>query len=122
MVYVLFIHIGIAIYICIDGVRRRVNTIPWAIGATIIGPVILPEYIGNWSYGNRPEFVKYFALLWALLLVVSGIWSQKITTCMVKSEPLENKLAFLNRSGSAQKDNIKIDHFRRLLDELSRFF
>ncbi|MGA1870701.1 MAG: hypothetical protein ACMUJM_19375 [bacterium] len=120
MIYVLLIHIGIAIYILIDGVKRKANTITWAVGATVVGPIILPEYMRSWSYGRRSKFLKYLAIFWTLLLIVAGIWSQKSTTSVIKGETLEYKLALLNGCGSVQENDMEIGHFRNLLDQLSQ--
>ena len=77
MVYLLLIHLLIVMYILIDRTRLKINIIPWVIGAMILGPIILPEYMGNRPLMVRPKFLKNFAILWAILLIMVGVWGKK---------------------------------------------
>lgn len=79
-----FILFGLfTVWVIIDGVRRKLGamTALWAIGAFLIGPVILPIY-----FAKRPlkvnevreggfawNVLKNFALFWTILMVAIGI-------------------------------------------------
>lgn len=128
MHYLLLIHVMLAIWVLIDGHRRKVNVIPWAIGAMILGPIILPYFIANRplkAYASkggvkRQILFKGLAVFWVLLLAVIGIWSGKTPTNLIKREPLEYRLAVISTGGYVRKNDAIIDRFRSLLDELSQ--
>ena len=118
----------LAIWVVIDGYKRKVNVIPWAIGATILGPIILPYFIVNRplkayvSNGGRKRqiLIKGLAVFWVLLLAVIGIWGGKTPTNLIKSEPLEYRLAVISTGGYVRENDAIIDRFRSLLDQLSQ--
>lgn len=128
MPYILLVHAILIIWILIDGHKRKVNVIPWAIGTIILGPIILPQYItkrplkANESRGDakRQDIFTSFAIIWAVLLVVISIWGGKTITNTIKSEPLEYRLAVMNAGGYVHEYDKSVTHFNSLLDQLSQ--
>ena len=128
MQYLLLIHIVLAIWVLIDGHKRKVNVILWAIGATILGPIILPYFIVNrpskthaFERGEKRQLLfKGLAVFWMLLLAAIGIWGGKTPSDIFKSEPLEYRLAVISTGGFVREDDIIIERFRSILDQLSQ--
>lgn len=88
-----------AIWVVVDGLKRKVNAIPWAIGTAIIGPVVLPVYLakrplkaGEVREGGTPwNVLKNFAIFWTILMVLVAVWSmvtigQHTTTLQSEAE------------------------------------
>jgi hypothetical protein len=128
MHYLLLIHVLLAIWILIDGHIRKLSIIPWVIGATILGPIVLPYYIVNRSQkvyasqrnGKSQILFKCIAAFWAFLLAVTGIWGAKAPTNIIKREPLEYRLAVISTGGNVRENDDIIARFHSLLDELSQ--
>ena len=60
MRYILLIHGMLAIWISIDGYKRKLNLIPWAVATILLGPITLPYYISirplKASQSNQRKF------------------------------------------------------------------
>lgn len=75
----------LALYLIFDGIRRKLGvvTVAWAIGALVLGPVILPIYFtkrplktGETREGGLAwNILKNFALFWTVFMVVVAISS-----------------------------------------------
>jgi len=128
MYYVFLIHAIFVFWLFIDGYAQKVGIIPWAIGALLLGPIILPHYITKRKLkdgmsregGNRQHLFKVIALLWSIILVAVSIWGGKTYTNTINAEPLEYQLAVINKKDSVQKNDAIIDRFRSLLEQLSQ--
>ena len=122
----LFIHGIFTIWVLNDGLKRKGNIIPWVIATIVFGPIAIPEYLakyplkpGEHRKSNRVKYIfKSLAVFWALLLVITGLWSKQITSNTIKNQTLEYKLAVLNTKDSNCEDEVTIEHFRDLLDQL----
>jgi len=128
MHYILLIHGMLAIWISIDGYKRKVNLIPWTIGTIFLGPITLPYYIAirplkasqSPASGKAQTLFKGLAVFWALMLAVAGIWGGKTMTNIMKEEPLEYRLAVISTKGYVREDDAIVTRFRSLLDQLSQ--
>ena len=131
MHYILLVHVIFAIWIVIDGYNRKINTLPWLIGAVIVGPVIFPQYMAKRpSKADKPHeegvrtqsFFRNLALLWTLILIAIAIWGGKsfTNTINVKREPLEYRLAVMNTKGYIAETDANVARFSMLLDQLSQ--
>lgn len=71
-----------AIWLFLDAKKRKVNGIPWAIGALLVGPVVLPVYLAKRPLkdgevregGTAWNILKNFAIFWTILWAVAAIW------------------------------------------------
>lgn len=123
----LLIHGIFTIWVLNNGLKRKVNIIPWVIATIILGPIIIPEYLyqyplksGDYKKNNRVlNTFKILAFFWALLLVITGLWSRQNTLNTIKNETLEYKLAVLNTRDSNCRDEVTIKRFGVLLDQLA---
>lgn len=129
MKWYFIIQVLLAIWVLIDGLERKANAVPWAMGTVLLGFIILPLYITErpLKAGEpRPggivlNFVKAFAVFWTILMAMSGIWRDKTNAgSVIKAETLEYKLAVLNTGGLMGEGDAA--HFRSLLDQLSNSY
>jgi hypothetical protein len=113
--------------VLIDGYKLKFNIIPWAIGTTILGPIVLPLYISKRPLKNLVlrqggKWQNYFtglAIFWALLLALIGIWGRNTPANTEKNESLEYRLAIINTGDKISDKNATIARFRSLMSELS---
>ncbi|MGA1796157.1 MAG: hypothetical protein ACMUIL_09880 [bacterium] len=118
----------IAIWVLIDGHRRKANLVPWAIGATLLGPIILPYYVPLRSSKSHESprdreaqiLLKGLAVCWALMLAVVSIWGGRLPVNLINNEPLEYRLAIISTKGNVRYNDAIVSRFRCLLDELSQ--
>lgn len=88
-----------AVWVLVDGLKRKAKAIPWAIGTALLGPIILPIYIAKRPLkvgevregGTAWNVLKNFALFWTILMVVAAIWgmvavSEKTATLQTEAE------------------------------------
>lgn len=118
------------IWVFFDGYKRKMNPIPWAIVAMLLGPIILYQYIPNRPLRtDKPlkntktfrfnKHLKSLALFWAILLASISIWGGKCPTNTIKSESLEYRLAVVNTESFVIEGDPVIGRFSSLLDQLS---
>lgn len=130
MIYLLLIHLMITICILIDGHKLKLNIIPWAIGTTILGPIILPVYISQrplngCEFRGGGKWQKLFsglAIFWALLWAIISIWGGNTPINTMKQESLEYRLAVINTGGNINENDATIARFRSLLNQLSQSY
>lgn len=128
MSYLLLIHLMLTICVLIDGHKLKSNVIPWAIGTTILGPIILPLYISKRPLngcerrgcGKWRKLFKGLAVLWVLLWAAISIWGVNTPTHTIKQESLEYRLAVINTGGNIRENDATISRFRSLLTQLSQ--
>jgi hypothetical protein len=116
------------ICVLIDGHKLKFNVIPWAIGTTILGPIILPLYISRrplngCEFRRGGKWQKLFnglAVFWVLLLAAISIWGGNTPTHTIKQESLEYRLAVINTGGNISENDATIARFRSLLTQLSQ--
>ncbi len=95
-----FIVYGIfAIWVLVDGLRRKARAIIWAIGTFLIGPILLPIYVAKRPLksgetregGTGWNVLRNFALFWTILMMVAAVWgvvavSQEASTFQSEAE------------------------------------
>lgn len=72
-----------AIWVLVDGLKRKAKAIPWAIGTAILGPIVLPVYFAKRPLkagevregGTAWNVIRNFALFWTIVMAFAAIWS-----------------------------------------------
>ena|GEM_PF-2707053 len=142
--YVL-LNSGFAIWIFVDGLRRKANATLWAIGTLIFGSYIFPVYLmarkpiksGQEREDERQERRDGAAALrwrllkgcifplgiifWTLLIIGASIWKDTSPLVKAREEDFAYKLAILDAKGDIRlgQDDDRLLRFRSLLDQLS---
>lgn len=70
-----------AIWVLVDGLKRKAKAIPWAIGTLLLGPVVLPVYVAKRPLkagevregGTGWNVLRDFALFWTILMAVAAV-------------------------------------------------
>jgi len=71
-----------AIWVFVDGQKRKTSAIPWAIGTALLGPIVLPVYVAKRPLkagevregGTAWNVLRNFALFWTILMAVAAFW------------------------------------------------
>jgi hypothetical protein len=71
-----------AIWVLVDGLKRKASAIPWAIGTLVLGPIVLPVYVAKRPLkagevregGTGWNVLRNFALYWTILMAVAAVW------------------------------------------------
>lgn len=71
-----------AIWVLVDGLKRKAKAIRWAIGTLLLGPIVLPVYIAKRPLragevregGTAWNILRNFALFWTILMAVAAVW------------------------------------------------
>ncbi len=88
-----------AIWVLVDGLKRKTKAIPWAIGTLLLGPVVLPVYVAKRPLkagevregGTGWNVLRNFALFWTVLMAVAAVWgivavSERAATLQTEAE------------------------------------
>ena len=81
MLLYFLVYAGFAVWIYLDGTKRRFGVIPWCITTVLFGPVVVPAYLayrplqqGETREGGRAwNVLKNFAIFWTLTMFMAGI-------------------------------------------------
>jgi hypothetical protein len=79
MPYVLF-SVMAALWVFVNGMRRKAKAFPWAIGALLLPPIVLPVYLalrplkpGEVRKGGKAwNILRNFAILWTLWFLLAA--------------------------------------------------
>jgi len=88
-----------AIWVLVDGLKRKAKALPWAIGTVLLGPIVLPVYIAKRPLkagevregGTGWNVLRNFALFWTILMAVAAFWgmvavSEQTATLQTEAE------------------------------------
>jgi uncharacterized protein (UPF0297 family) len=72
----------LAIWVLVDGLKRKANAILWALGTVFLGPIVLPLYLAKRPLqpgelregGTTWNVLKNFAVSWTIFMAVAAVW------------------------------------------------
>lgn len=78
----LILTVIFVVWVCFDGHKRKANFLPWAIGAALLGPIVVPVYLAKRPLlsgevregGTAWNILKNFAILWTIIMAVAAVW------------------------------------------------
>jgi Kef-type K+ transport system membrane component KefB len=78
----IIVNVIFAIWVLVDGKKRKAKVIPWSIGTLLLGPIVLPVYVAKRPLksdevregGTGWNVLRNFAIFWTIFMVVAAMW------------------------------------------------